>query len=490
MHKISLKHLSIDTIKEIIKKDKKLALSADAKKAIQKCRTYLENKLDNSDDLFYGINTGLGSLCNVEISKEQIEELQVNLVRSHACGVGAEIPHEIVQLMLLLKIQSLSYGHSGVRLELVDRLIAFYNNKVYPVIYELGSLGASGDLAPLAHLSLPLFGEGEVFFQGKRMSGKNALKKLGLKPLVLKAKEGLALLNGTQFMNAYGVHLILDARELLRKLNKISALSLDVFNCRLTPFEPNIHTVRHQSGQGAVAKEISKILKGSGLQKQAKKQVQDPYSFRCIPQVHGATLDAINHVEKVMENEANSVTDNPLIFPDEDKILSGGNFHGQPLALALDYLALSIAELGSISERRLYKLVSGHRDFPPYLVENPGLNSGLMIAQYTAASIVSLNKQLCTPASVDTIPSSAGQEDHVSMGANAATKALKVLHNVEQLAAIEWLAATQALEFKRPLKTSKTLESSIAAYRNVVPYLKEDAYLAPLIEKSVDFLRA
>ena len=482
--------LSIDRIQAAVAPDVRLRLSAEARDRIDACRTYLEERIATSDDLFYGINTGLGSLCNVAISREEIRQLQVNLVRSHACGVGERVPADIVRTTLFLKIHALTLGHSGCRTVLVDRLIDLYNQNILPVLYEYGSLGASGDLAPLAHLSLPLFGEGEVEVNGETMPADRALADAGIEPLTLEAKEGLALLNGTQFMNAYGLHLCWEGRELLRKMNKVAALSMDVYRCHLEPFRPEIHAVRRQRGQAVVAAEIMGLLNGSEFQDDTKTDVQDPYSFRCIPQVHGASLDVLDHVARVMEDEANSATDNPLVFPDDDAILSGGNFHGQPLALGLDYLALALSELGSISERRLYKLVSGRRGLPAYLVERPGLNSGLMIAQYTAASIVSHNKQLCTPASVDTIPSSAGQEDHVSMGANSATKAYRVFRNTQQLAAIEWLAAAQGLEFRRPMRSSSELERSVAAFRDHVPPLQEDAFLAPLVEASVRFLRS
>ena len=426
-HFISKEHLSIDLIADILKSNAKLALSESAITAIVKCRTYLDNKMANSTKPVYGINTGFGSLCDVKINTEDLSQLQKNLVMSHACGTGEQVPQEIVRLMLLLKIQSLAYGHSGVQLKTVERLIEFYNLEIYPIIYTKGSLGASGDLAPLAHLCLPLIGMGEVVLNGEIISGENLLKKFNWEEIQLQSKEGLALLNGTQFMSAYGVWSCLQAKQLAENADSITAIAIDAFNCRLDPFHNLIHELRPHAGQLATAQNILNKLVGSEIASQEKVQVQDPYSFRCVPQVHGASKDAIDYVCQVITTEINSVTDNPNVFPDEDLIISGGNFHGQPLAIALDFMAIALAELGSISERRTYQLISGTRGLPAFLVENPGLNSGFMIPQYTAASIVSENKQLCTPASVDSIVSSNGQEDHVSMGANAATKCLKVI---------------------------------------------------------------
>ncbi|RZJ63905.1 MAG: histidine ammonia-lyase, partial [Flavobacterium sp.] len=406
----------------------------------------------------------------------------------HACGTGDEVPAEIVKIMLLLKIQSLSYGHSGVQLETVERLIEFYNNDILPVIYTLGSLGASGDLAPLAHLSLPLLGEGEVYMDGFRQPANKVLEKMGWEPIVLKSKEGLALLNGTQFMSAYGVYVLLKSVKLSYLADVIGAISLEGFDGRIEPFNELIHMVRPHKGQIVTARRFNELLEDSEIIAQAKQHVQDPYSFRCIPQVHGATKDTIDYVKKVFRTEINSVTDNPNIFIESDLIISGGNFHGQPLALTLDFLGIALAELGSISERRTYQLISGLRGLPPFLVNNPGLNSGFMIPQYTAASIVSQNKQLATPASIDSIVSSNGQEDHVSMGANSATKALRIVDNLERILAIELMNASQALEFRRPLKSSDFIEMFIKSYREEVPLVGEDRILHYDIENTIAFL--
>jgi histidine ammonia-lyase len=488
-HFISKEHLSIDLIAEILKSNAKLALSESAITAIVKCRTYLDNKMANSTKPVYGINTGFGSLCDVKINTEDLSQLQKNLVMSHACGTGDQVPQEIVRLMLLLKIQSLAYGHSGVQLKTVERLIEFYNLEIYPIIYTKGSLGASGDLAPLAHLCLPLIGMGEVALKGEIISGEKLLKKFNWEEIQLQSKEGLALLNGTQFMSAYGVWSCLQAKQLAENADSITAIAIDAFNCRLDPFHNLIHELRPHAGQLATAQNILNKLVGSEIASQEKVQVQDPYSFRCVPQVHGASKDAIDYVCQVITTEINSVTDNPNVFPDEDLIISGGNFHGQPLAIALDFMAIALAELGSISERRTYQLISGTRGLPAFLVENPGLNSGFMIPQYTAASIVSENKQLCTPASVDSIVSSNGQEDHVSMGANAATKLHRVILNLQRILAIELLNAVQAIEFRRPLKSSAVVEKIVSDYRKVVSRNTVDRVLAIDIQESVIFLQ-
>lgn len=488
VHYISSELLSLEIVNDIITQGKKLELSEEARANIEKCRNYLDEKMKSHSDPIYGINTGFGSLYNVKISNENLSKLQENLVKSHACGTGEVVKEEIVKIMLLLKIQSLSYGHSGVQLETVERLIDFYNNDILPVIYEQGSLGASGDLAPLAHLSLPLLGEGEVYADGFRQPAKKVLEKMGWKPIVLKSKEGLALLNGTQFMSSYGVYVLLKSIKYSYLADVIGAISLEGFDGRIEPFNELIHMVRPHKGQIVTAKRFNELLEDSEIIAQAKQHVQDPYSFRCIPQVHGATKDTIDYVKKVFRTEINSVTDNPNIFIEDDLIISGGNFHGQPLALTLDFLGIALSELGSISERRTYQLISGLRGLPPFLVNNPGLNSGFMIPQYTAASIASQNKQLCTPASADSIVSSNGQEDHVSMGANAATKALKIIDNLERILAIELMNASQAIEFRRPLKSSEFLESFLTSYRSEVPLVEEDRILHYDIENTIAFL--
>lgn len=487
-HQITSQFLSLYKIQELIHSNAKLALSKESAQKIIDCRYYLDEKIRRSEVPIYGINTGFGSLCDTEIDQNDLEQLQWNLVTSHACGMGEEVPQEIVKLMLLLKIQGLSQGHSGVQLKTVQRLIDFYNEEVYPIIYEQGSLGASGDLAPLAHLSLPLLGEGEVTFQGERLSGAELNKKMNWEPIVLQSKEGLALLNGTQFMSAYGTHLLLRLSYLSTWCDTTAAASLDAFDGRIEPFDHLVHQVRPHKGQLATAKAMLANLEGSEMVQRHKKHVQDAYCFRCVPQVHGASKDAIEYATQVVETEINSVTDNPTIFIEEDKVISAGNFHGQPLALVLDFLAIAAAELASISERRIYKLISGTRGLPAFLVKEPGLNSGFMIAQYAAASAVSQNKQLATPASVDTIDSSNGQEDHVSMGANAATKLKRIVDNLEKVLAVEWFTACQALDF-RTEKSSPKIEALKDEYRKSVPFIEEDLVMYPLMKKSREFLR-
>jgi len=485
----SNKALTIETIQHILNHNLKLQLSDKAKTQIEACRDYLDKKMASQKAPIYGINTGFGSLCNVIIPDNELEQLQTNLVMSHACGMGNEVPLEIVKLMLLLKIQALSYGKSAVQLTTVERLVDFYNLNIYPIVYEQGSLGASGDLSPLAHLCLPLLGLGHVNYQGNKYEASVVLKQLGLEPIKLKSKEGLALLNGTQFMAAYGVWCLIKSHRLNYLSDFVGAISLDSFDGRIEPFKDNIHLIRPHKGQLITARTIRAILEGSEIIKKEKVQVQDPYSFRCIPQVHGATKDACEYVKSVFETEINSVTDNPTVFPEDDEIISGGNFHGQPLAISLDFLAIAIAELGSISERRVYQLISGIRNLPAFLVAKPGLNSGFMIPQYTAASIVSQNKQLCSPASVDSIVSSNGQEDHVSMGANAATKCFKVIENVERLLAIELLNASQALEFRRPLKSSPKIEKLISELRLTIPFINDDKIMYQELEATLQFIK-
>lgn len=483
------KFTDFQQIKNLLLHNQLVSITFDAHERIEACRNYLNQKLENSNALFYGINTGFGFLQNVQIDKTQLTELQSNLLKSHACGLGEEVPKDIVKLMIMLKIKSLSYGHSGVQIDTVNRLMDMYNNDVLPVIYTQGSLGASGDLAPLSHLSLPLIGLGEVRYQGQIHPAKDVLDKLNWKPIELQSKEGLALINGTQFMSAYGLHNLINSHRLLAWANIIAAISFDGFDCIQEPLNEHIHAVRPHPGQINTAKTVRNLLQGSEITTQKKSQVQDPYSFRCIPQVHGATEDTINYVESVFIREINSVTDNPNIFPEEDLIVSGGNFHGQPLAITLDFLSIAMSELANISERRTYQLISGQRDLPPFLVKNPGLNSGFMIPQYTAAGIVSENKQLCTPSSVDSISSSNNQEDHVSMGANGATKCKRVIDNVEKVLAIELLTAVQAIDFRRPKKSSPYLENIITAFRKEVSFNESDRILQTDMLKAISFIR-
>ena len=485
---ISSKPLDFETIENILKNNIQIDLSEKAIERINHCRHYLDEKIKNYKEPIYGVTTGFGALCNVSISYDELATLQKNLVMSHACGMGDEVPQEIVKLMILLKIQSLAQGHSGVQLITVQRLVDMFNNNIIPVVYQLGSLGASGDLSPLAHLSLPLLGLGEVYYNGQKYPTEQIYQQLNWNPIELKSKEGLALLNGTQFMAAYGVMTVLEAFRISEFADVIGALSLDAFDGRIEPFHPLIQAIRPHKGQEITAQRFRELLSDSEIIKQSKTHVQDPYSFRCIPQVHGASKDTIEYVANVINREINAVTDNPTIFPDEDLIISAGNFHGQPLAISLDSLSIALAEIGNISERRTYQLLSGKRGLPPFLVAHPGLNSGFMIPQYTAASIVNQNKQLCTHCSVDSIESAQGQEDHVSMGANAATKAYKVALNTKRILAIELFNAAQAMEFRRPLKTSSILEKLLQHYRQEVNFIEEDEIMYRLMNKSVSFI--
>lgn len=489
IHKISAEHLSIERIGEIVYGGYQIQLSNDAQKRIVECRKYLDRKIEETTSPIYGVTTGFGSLCNVSIGQDYLAQLQINLMMSHACGTGDRVPNDIVKIMLLLKIQSLSYGFSGCQLVTVNRLIDFFNNDVYPVVYMQGSLGASGDLVPLAHLTLPLVGLGEVEYQGEVIKGAELLQKLEWQPIQLASKEGLALLNGTQNMSAFAVWALLQSHRLSEWADRIAAMSLDAYYGLTAPFIDAVHQVRPHKGQIATAARMRQLLEGSEIVEKPKQYVQDPYSFRCIPQVHGTVKDTIDYVASAVDVEVNSATDNPTVCPDDDLIISAGNFHGEPIAMPMDFLAIALCELANISERRIYKLVSGTRGLPSFLVANPGVNSGFMITQYAAASVVSLNKTLSTPSSVDSIPSSQGQEDHVSMGANAAIKLYKVVLNTERVLAIELFNAAQALDFRRPLKSSPAVETLHDSYRKVVPFIVDDEVMYPHIAKSVEFLR-
>lgn len=482
MHTIDGAPLTAEAAYRLLDQRSKLTVTTGVRDKVAACRTYLEGKLADTGDAFYGINTGFGVLCDHKISPDDLVKLQHNLVRSHACGMGDRVPDDISRLILFLKIQNMSLGHSGVRPALVDRMLDLFNAGVVPTIFQLGSLGASGDLAPLAHLGLTIIGEDA--------------SSLSMGTFELREKEGLAILNGTQFSLAYAVANVGKALRLCQASNMIAALSMEAFLCDNAPYHEAVHAVRAQHGQVHTAAEIRRLRSDSPLSKVPKQSVQDPYSFRCVPQVHGASLDAIRHSLAVIERELNSVTDNPLIFPDQDLILSGGNFHAQPLALALDQLAIATAELGSISERRIYQLINGERDLPYFLVDDAGINSGFMITQYTAASIASQNKQLCTPASVDSIISCKGQEDHVSMAANAATKCYQVVNNLARILSLELMVAAQALEYRRPLQSSPEIEELVAGLRAKVSrydtdrtmhtdIINSEAYLAEVC-RSID----
>ena len=489
IHYISPERLTIERVGEILDNKMTLALSDESVERINRCRQFLDDKIKECDRPIYGITTGFGSLCNISIGANDLATLQENLVKSHACGCGDKVDPQIVKIMLLTKIMSLSFGNSGVQLSTVNRLVDFFNEDILPVVYQQGSLGASGDLAPLANMCLPLLGLGEVIYKGETRLAAEVLVEKGWEPVKLVSKEGLALLNGTQFMSSHAVYALLRIHRLSALADKIGAMSLDAFDGRIEPFGDEVNAVRPHPGQLATARAVRRWLEGSELISRPKQHVRDPYSFRCMPQVHGAAKDAISYVTDVIETEINSPTDNPTIFPDDDIIVSAGNFHGEPIALPMDYLTIAVAELGSISERRIFRLISGSRGLPSFLVANPGLNSGFMIPQYAAASIVNQSKGLCWPTSCDTIPSSQGQEDHVSMGGNSATKLCRVVDNTERILAIELMNAAQALDLRRPLKSSAALEQWHSEYRRVVPFIINDTVMAPLIAASVDFLR-
>lgn len=482
--------LTLARIQEIIAEHATIELGDAAVERINKCRNYLNNKMQTQKEPIYGVTTGFGSLCNISIDSEQLSQLQKNLVMSHACGVGDEVPQEVVKLMLLLKIQNFCFGYSGVQLVTAQRLVDCFNDDILPVVYQQGSLGASGDLCPLANLMLPaILGMGDVNYKGKRCDVAEIYNAKGWKPITLQSKEGLALLNGTQFMSAYAVWSLLKAQRLSQQADMILSLSLDAFDGRIEPFYESLHRVRPHKGQLQTAEAVRRYTEGSQLIKRHKDHVQDPYSFRCAPQVHGAAKDTIAYVASVVEVEINSTTDNPIVLPDEDMVISGGHFHGEPLAMVLDFLAIALSELGSISERRTYQLIDAKRGLPSFLVAKPGLNSGFMIPQYAAAAIASQNKQLCTPCSVDSIPSSQNQEDLVSMGGNAATKCYRVAENTERILAIELFNAAQALEFRRPAKSSPFLENLVKAYRKVVNFVDIDQVMYKHIHASVKFLQ-
>lgn len=485
---IGSSELTYDLIERILNDGTRLVLSDEARQKIRKCRDFLDRKTDDSAAPIYGVTTGFGSLCNKHISPDELSTLQENLVKSHSCSVGVPVDKTVVKLMLLLKAHALSMGFSGVQVQTVERILDFYNNDILPVVYDRGSLGASGDLAPLANLFLPLIGEGEVCYRDKVIKGSEALNIFGWKPITLKSKEGLALLNGTQFMSANGIKALIDGWHMVNCFDLFGAMSLEAFDGRIEPFLDCIQQVRPHAGQIETGRVFRRLLEGSEIIKREKEHVQDPYSFRCIPQVHGAVKDAMHHVTNVLHTEINSVTDNPTVFPDLDMVVSGGNFHGEPLALAFDYMGVALHELGNISERRVAQLILGLRGLPEFLVAHPGLNSGFMIPQYSAASMVSQNKMYAWPASCDSIVSSNGQEDLVSMGANAATKLHKIIANLKYIAAIELMNAAQGIDFRRPLKSSPYIESVMAAYRSHVPFVEEDVVMTDYITATMRFL--
>jgi histidine ammonia-lyase len=486
---IGPEHWGIQEVIQALEQASSLSFSRGAMDAVARCVRFLEAQMAvGGGKPVYGVNTGFGDLAYQSIPEDQLAQLQKNILLSHACGVGDPVPEQVVRTMLLLKLKALVQGHSGVRQVTLDRLLDWLRADCLPRVPSQGSLGASGDLAPLAHLVLPLIGQGELRHGGGYLPASTVLKAQGWEPLTLGPKEGLALINGTQLMLAYGVQSVLRIARVAAWADALAAWSLEAWHGRSEPFHPAIHRVRGHEGARVSAAQVRAWLAGSEQQQEPRTQVQDPYSFRCVPQVHGASRDAWKHAERTLEREINAVTDNPLIFPEEGLILSGGNFHGQPLALVFDYLALAVHEWGSISERRTFKLLSGRQGLPPFLVAEPGLNSGWMIPQYTAASLVSQSKQLCTPASADTIDSSNGQEDHVSMGANGALKLWRILDNVEQVLAIEALTAAQACDLRGTRGMAPGLLKLQSSLRERVPHASQDVYLHPLLIAGRDWM--
>lgn len=475
--------LTIEDVHRVAREYEEVRLDEKNREKIRASRNIVEESIESEDDI-YGINTGFGDLANVKIPEDRIEELQENLVRSHASGVGDALEEDVVRGTMLLRINTLSKGYSGVRLKVIEHLIEMLNRRVHPVIPSKGSVGASGDLAPLAHMSLVLIGEGEAYHEGEKLSAKKALSRVGLEPSQLKAKEGLALLNGTQVMTAIGALSARDGRQLLKAAQIASGMSLEALKGTDAVFDDRIHEVRPHPGQKRCAENMKKLTAESEIIESHSDcdRVQDPYTLRCIPQVYGAAEDALDHVEKVLKVEMNSANDNPLVFPNGD-VISGGNFHGQPIALVEDFFGSAMAEIGDISERTTDKLMHhAESGLPRFLTEDSGLNSGLMVAQYTAASLVSENKVLSHPASVDSIPTSAGQEDHVSMGTISARTSKDILKNVEYVVAIELISAAQALEF-HDLDPGRGVKTASEVIRRQVEPLERDRSLSRDIER-------
>ncbi len=472
-----------------------VALAPVARSRIARARSFVEEIVARGE-VVYGINTGFGALADVSIPQEKLRELQVNLIRSHSCGVGEPLPERAVRAMMLQRANVLSKGYSGCRVEIIETLLAMLNARVHPVIPSRGSVGASGDLAPLAHLALVVIGEGEAVYQTERMGGGDALTAAGISAATLEAKEGLALLNGTQAMTAVGGLALLDAERLAAAADVAGAMSLEALKGTPVAFDHKIHAVRPHPGQIASARRLRELIEGSEIRESHRDhgvdpRVQDAYAIRCMPQVHGAVRDSLAHARRILEIEINSATDNPLIFPEVGEVLSGGNFHGEPIALTLDYAAIAIADLGTISERRVERLVNPDLSgLPAFLTPNPGMNSGMMIAQVVAVSLIAENNVLAHPASVTNLPTSGNKEDHVSMGMTSALKFAQIVKNVEMILAIELMCAAQGLEFVKPLKPGPRLAEAYSRVREVVPSIERDTPLSSYIESLVPVVRS
>jgi len=482
-------HLTVEDVVRVARGNCEVILSGEAENNIIKSREVVEEFI-KEEKVMYGITTGFGKFSDVVISHEDIERLQRNLILSHSCGVGEPLPEDVVRAMMLLRINALAIGCSGVRLETVKTLVEMLNKGVHPVIPEKGSLGASGDLAPLSHMVLVMIGEGEAFYKGERLPGRIAMERAGIPTITLHAKEGLALINGTQCMTSIGALTSFDAEILLKSSDIIAAMTLEALRGIRDAFDERIHRVRPHEGQMKTARNILRLIEGSELTtRQGDIRVQDAYTLRCIPQVHGASKDALGYVRKVLSIELNSVTDNPLLFSDTKEVLSGGNFHGQPVALAMDFLGIALSEIANISERRIERLVNYQlNDLPPFLTKKGGLNSGFMIAQYTAASLVSENKVLAHPASVDSIPSSANQEDHVSMGTIAARKAKEILFNATNVLAIELFAASQAIHYRGKARLGRGTERAYELVRSLIEPIEEDRIMYTEFNKCYELI--
>jgi len=484
--------LTLEDFINITRKNYKIQLTEEAKERIRKSRALIDRYLEE-ERIVYGITTGFGKFSDVSITGQEGKQLQKNLIISHACGVGEPLAEEVVRGIMLLRINALAKGYSGIRLSTLNTLIEMLNKGVHPIIPEKGSLGSSGDLAPLSHMVLVMLGEGEVIYKGERMSGKEAMERAGIEPIELVAKEGLALINGTQVMTSIGAHAIYDSINLSKISDLAAALTTEALRGIIDAFDERIHRVRNHPGQSTSGHNLRAILEGSKMiTRQGELRVQDPYSIRCTPQVHGASKDCFSYVKERVEIEMNSVTDNPIIFPEDEEIISGGNFHGQPMALAFDFLAIGLAELANISERRLERLVNPQlsNGLPAFLTKNGGLNSGFMIVQYSAASLVSENKVLAHPASVDSIPSSANQEDHVSMGTIAARKAGEILENTRRVLAMEILAACQAIDLREEKALGQGTEIVYRIIRENIPALEEDRVMYKDLDRCNEILKS
>lgn len=472
--------------------DLTIAVTPGSLEAVKAARDVVDRYVE-AGDVVYGLTTGFGKLKSVAVAREDLEQLQENLIISHCCGVGEPLPHEEVRIMQVLRLNGLLRGHSGVRISTIEYLVAAFNAGFTPIIPRKGSVGASGDLAPLAHLCGAYMGYGDVWLGGERMSAKDALAKAGLEILVLAAKEGLALINGTECMKAAGVCCLARATNLSKAADSICSLSLEALMGSLRPFDDRLADLKGNAGHRRTAANMRGLLEGSKvLESHADcDRVQDPYSLRCVPQIHGAFKTALEHVTGIFEQEVNAVTDNPIIFPDTGEVVSAGQFHGQQLSMAMDYLGLAICTLANVSERRVEQLVNPDlSNLPAFLTPNPGINSGFMIAQVAAAALASENKVLAHPASVDTVPTSANQEDHVSMGVTAARKALEICSNTESVLAIEWLAAAQGREFNADVEAGRGPKAARECLRASVPALKEDRYMHPDMERATELLRS